>query len=85
MAAASFFLGSRMDARWQEVWPCHENKSRKRCAWRASRPPLRSFCDRMNRQWRDFFSLSGSGCGISRWPVLYVVARSERALPKSRS
>ena len=23
-----FFLGSRMDARWQEVWHRHENKSR---------------------------------------------------------
>ena len=31
-----FCLGSRLDARSQEVWPCHENKSRERCGSRAS-------------------------------------------------
>ena len=31
-----FFLGSRLDARWQEVWPRHENESR---VWLESQPP----------------------------------------------
>ena len=34
------FLGSRLDARWQEVWPRHENNSRERCGSRASSPYL---------------------------------------------
>ena len=72
-AAASFFLGSRMDACWQEVWPCHENKSRERS--RASSPHIH---DRMTRQWRAFSSVVGQW--LQRWPVLPVVALSERAL-----
>ena len=50
-----FFLGSRMDARWQEFWPRHENKSRERGGSRASSPYLRFFHDRMTRQRRAFF------------------------------
>ena len=50
-----FFLGSRMDARWQEFWPRHENKSRERCGSRASSPYLRFFHYWMTRQRRAFF------------------------------
>ena len=50
-----FFLGSRMDARSQEFWPRHENKSRERCGSRASSPYLRFFHDRMTRHRRAFF------------------------------
>ena len=38
-----FCFWSRMDARWQEVWPRHENKSRERCDSRASSPHLSIF------------------------------------------
>ena len=51
-----FFLGSCMDARWQEVWPRHENKSRERCGSRASSPYLRFFTIE-TRQWRAFCSV----------------------------
>ena len=44
-----------MDARWQEFWPRHENKSRERFDSRASSPHLRFFHDRMTRQRHAFF------------------------------
>ena len=76
-AAASFFLGSRMDACWQEVWPCHENKSRERCDSRASSPHIH---DRMNSAMNGVLFASVVGQWLQRWPVLPVVALSERAL-----
>ena len=33
-----FCLGSRLDARWQEAWHRHDNKSCERCSSRASSP-----------------------------------------------
>ena len=76
-AAASFFLGSRMDACWQEVWPCHENKSSERCDSRASSPHIH---DRMNSAMNGVLFSSVVGQWLQRWPVLPVVALSERAL-----
>ena len=56
-----FCLGSLLDARWQEVWPRHEKKSRER----VTRAPVARifFChDRVTRQWLAFFFVdSGSG------------------------
>ena len=71
------FLESRLEACWQqEVWPRHENKSRERCGSGASSPHLRFF-----HGVACFFSpLSGSGYSGRRWPMLPIVARSERAL-----
>ena len=45
VAAASYFpRESPVDACWQqEVWHCHEYKSRERCSSRASSPHLRFF------------------------------------------
>ena len=46
--------GSRLDARWQEVWPRHENKSRARCGSRASGPHLFSRSHDL-AVWRAFY------------------------------
>ena len=54
-----FFLGSRLDARWQEVWPRHEKKSR---VWLESQPPESFFSRSDDSAVACFFSpLSGNG------------------------
>ena len=56
VAAASYFpRESPVDACWQqEVWHCHEYKSRERCSSRASSPHLLFFTS-----WCSFFSVVG--------------------------
>ena len=73
-------LGSRLDARWQEAWHCHDNKSCERCSSRASSPHLFSRSDEFGSG--VLFSVVGQWLRLQRsqWPVLPAVARSERAL-----
>ena len=87
------FLGSRLDARWQQVWPRHENKSRERRGSRASRPHC--FSRSVTCQWRDSFLryterrtyMARGGSNFLPPPICFrarlmlpVVACSERAL-----
>ena len=53
-----FCLRSRLDARWQEAWHRHDNKSCERCSSRAGSPHFLRFDDSAVA---CFFPLSGSG------------------------
>ena len=79
VAATSFFPHrSRLDARWQEAWHRHDNKSCERCSSRASSPHLFSRSD--DAAVAFFFSVVRQWLQRQQWPVLPAVARSKRAL-----